>query len=156
MRSASKHSCAALRRTSCMKVNGSVRFVPHRACFMYSRLFRLSQTAENQLISVIPVIEGTVDPADGSRGSSCLFRNFQIGSLFLQHGCNFVTLGERKKFVYSAQILKETVAIFFILKTQDGFKQLVNSGSLYFLVHDKPPPRHLIHTAEFYHTKVFK
>ena len=43
----------------------------------------LGDSAKNQIVAVIAIIEGAVDTADGSRGCTCFVGNFQIGFVTL-------------------------------------------------------------------------
>lgn len=72
----------------------------------------LMLSAKDQVVTAVAIIQGTIDPADGSGGSPCFFRDIQIGSVFAQHGGNLKALGEREQLIDCTEIFKKAVTFF--------------------------------------------
>lgn len=95
----------------------------------------LKSPLKDHIITIISVIQGTIDTTDGGGGSTGLLRDLKIGLMAFQHCSHLKSLGEGEELVYRTQILKETIALFSALQTENCIKQRVNRFRLNFFVH---------------------
>lgn len=102
------------------------------------------ETVENQLIAVISVVQGTVDTAYGGGRRAGLVGDFQIGFVLLEHGSYFEALGQGKKLVDCAEILKKVVAFLLCLQAQNCLKKMVDGVGFDFFIHRDSLPENLI------------
>ena len=93
--------------------------------------------AEYRVVAVISIVQRPVHAADGGGGGACLFGDFQISAVVLEHGGHLEPLGDGDQLIDRTQILEEAVAFFPALQTEDGIEQEIHCIAFYFFVHVK-------------------